>query len=170
MSSLTIGERFPHRPAALDPERSTQVIGETLATGGGEPDLPAAGVPEGSAGSAVAAPAPRRVSFDALIETKLHAPTARKEWVKREELVDYLAGLTARLLMIDAPAGFGKTTLVAQWRSSPRESRSFGWVSLDSGDNDPGRLWRHIVCAVQRACPAFGADEILITLRMRAPD
>jgi LuxR family maltose regulon positive regulatory protein len=94
----------------------------------------------------------------------------RKEWVKREELVDYLAGVTARLLLIDAPAGFGKTTLVAQWRSSPSESRSFGWVSLDPGDNDSGRLWRHVVCAVQRACPGFGADEVLSTPRTRTPD
>jgi LuxR family transcriptional regulator, maltose regulon positive regulatory protein len=112
----------------------------------------------------------RRVSFDALIETKLHAPIAREEWVKREELVDYLAGAAARLLLIDAPAGFGKTTLVAQWCSSPGERRSFGWVSLDPGDNDPGRLWRHVVCAVERACPEFGADDVLSTLRVQAPD
>ena len=110
------------------------------------------------------------MSFDAVIETKLHAPVVRKEWAKRDELVDHLAGVTARLLLIDAPAGFGKTTLVAQWRSSPSESRSFAWVSLDPGDNDPGRLWRHVVCAVQRACPKFGADEVLSTLRMQTPD
>ena len=53
-----------------------------------------------------------------LIETKLHAPVARKEWVERQELIDYLAGTRAKLILIDAPAGFGKTTLAAQWRSS----------------------------------------------------
>jgi LuxR family maltose regulon positive regulatory protein len=118
----------------------------------------------------VAVSVPRQVAFDVPLETKLHAPVARKEWVKRQELVDYLAGAKARLVLIDAPAGFGKTTLVAQWRSSPTENRSFGWVSLDPGDNDPGRLWRHIVSAVHRARPDFGADTVLRTLRTRTPD
>ena len=113
---------------------------------------------------------PRQVTFDAPLETKLHAPTARKEWVKRQELVDYLAGATAKVLLIDAPAGFGKTTLVAQWRCSPSETRPFGWVSLDPGDNDPGRLWRHVVWAVQRARPDFGADAVLNALRTQTPD
>src|SRR6516164_11006731 len=70
-----------------------------------------------------------------LIETKLHAPVARKEWAERQELIDYLAGTTARLVLVDAPAGFGKTTLVAQWRSSASGGRSFAWVSLDRGDD-----------------------------------
>src|ERR1019366_2546219 len=82
----------------------------------------------------------------------------------------YLAGVTARLVLVDAPAGFGKTTLVAQWRSSPAESRAFAWVSLDPGDNDPGRLWWHVVCAVQRACPKFSAGDLLAAVRARAPD
>ena len=160
----------PASPRMLDPEPRTQVSGKTRATGDGERDAPPAGVPEGSASHAVAASAPRQVTFDAPLETKLHAPMARKEWVKRQELVDYLAGAKARLLLIDAPAGFGKTTLVAQWRSSPSESRSFGWVSLDPGDNDPGRLWRHVVSAVHRARPDFGAEAVLRTLRTRTPD
>ena len=60
-----------------------------------------------------------------LIETKLHAPVARKEWVARQELIDYLAGTTAKLVLLDAPAGFGKTTLAAQWRSSANGGRSW---------------------------------------------
>jgi hypothetical protein len=159
----------PERSIQVDPERSTWVSRETLATRD-ERDVPRVGVPEASARSGAGASVPRRVSFDAPIETKLHAPTARKEWVQREELVDYLAGATARILLIDARAGFGKTTLVARWRSSPNESRSFGWVSLDPRDNDPGRLWRHVVCAVPRACPKFDADIVLSTLRTQTPD
>ena len=68
---------------------------------------------------------------------------------------------------MDAPAGFGKTTLVAQWRLSPAESRPFAWVSLDSGDNDPGRLWWHVVSALDRACPEFDAGPILALSRSR---
>ena len=103
--------------------------------------------------SATPAVAPRRRIFGAPIEAKLHAPAARREWVQRPELVGYLAGVTARLVLVDAPAGFGKTTLVAQWRLSPAESRPFAWVSLDSGDNDPGRLWWHVVSALEPRLP-----------------
>jgi len=131
----------------------------------GEPEIPVE-----SAWPAVAASVPRQVVLDVPLETKLHAPATREQWVKREELVGYLAGVTAELILVDAPAGFGKTTLVAQWRSSSRESRSFGWVSLDPGDNDPGRLWLHVVSALQRACPGFGAGEVLGALRSQAPD
>ncbi len=111
-----------------------------------------------------------RVDGHALLESKLHGPAARKEWVERGELAGFLAGVTARLVLVAAPAGSGKTTLVAQWRSSPAESRPFAWVSLDPGDNDPARLWRHVVCALQRACPEFYADDILGALRAQAPD
>lgn len=104
------------------------------------------------------------------LETKLHAPRARKEWMERAELVDYLAGVTARLLLVNAPAGFGKTTLVAQWRSSPAESRPFAWISLDPDDNDPGRLWWQVTCALQRACPGFSPDDVQAAIRARTPD
>ena len=114
--------------------------------------------------------APRRRIFGAPVEAKLHAPAARREWVQRPELVGYLARVTARLVLVDAPAGFGKTTLVAQWRLSPAESRAFAWVSLDSGDNDPGRLWWHVVSALGRACPEFDAGPILAALQVQAPD
>jgi LuxR family maltose regulon positive regulatory protein len=106
-----------------------------------------------------------RVGLDVPIETKLHAPAARAGWVERPGLIQALASATARLVLVDAPAGFGKTTVVAQWRSSPDESRPFAWVSLDEGDNDPGRLWWHVVCALQRACPGFGGTDILASLR-----
>ena len=105
------------------------------------------------------------------IETKLHAPAPRAEWVQRPELIDYLSAHNAtKLVLVNAPAGFGKTTLVAQWRTSVTECRPFAWVSLDPGDNDPGRLWWHVVCAVQRACPDFGAEDVLGTLRVQVPE
>jgi LuxR family transcriptional regulator, maltose regulon positive regulatory protein len=108
--------------------------------------------------------------LDVLIETKLHAPPVRGEWVQREELIRHLAGSGARLVLVSAPAGFGKTTLVAQWRSSSIGSRQFAWVSLDRGDADPGRLWWHVVWALQRGVPAFRGDEILQALVGQAPD
>ena len=93
-----------------------------------------------------------------LIETKLHAPVARKEWVERPELIRHLADSEVKLILVAAPPGFGKTTLVAQWRSSPVNHKPFAWISLDRADNDPGRLWWHLVAALQRACPPFCSE------------
>ena len=108
--------------------------------------------------------------LDAPIEAKLHPPGARAEWVERSGLIDELARTVAKLVLVDAPAGFGKTTLVAQWRSSPAETRPFAWVSLDRGDNDPSRLWWYVVSALTRACPELDGAAILAELRAQAPE
>jgi LuxR family transcriptional regulator, maltose regulon positive regulatory protein len=109
--------------------------------------------------------------FDVPIETKLHAPSARSEWVPRAALVQRLAAVgDAKLVLVDAPAGFGKTTLVAQWRASPVEHRPFAWLSLDPGDDDPGRLCWQVVSALHRACPGLGGEDILRALCAPGPD
>jgi LuxR family maltose regulon positive regulatory protein len=108
--------------------------------------------------------------LDAPIEAKLHPPGARDEWVERSGLITALARTVAKLVLVDAPAGFGKTTLVAQWRSSPAETRPFAWVSLDRGDGDPGRLWWYVVSALIRACPQIDGEAILTELRVQAPE
>jgi ATP/maltotriose-dependent transcriptional regulator MalT len=108
--------------------------------------------PEGGSGATRPAP-PSRAEFGVPLETKLYPPEPRKEWVERPELLDHLSGSAAKLILVDAPAGFGKTTLVAQWRARAARQRRFSWVSLDRGDNDPARLWRHIVEALLRASP-----------------
>ena len=106
-----------------------------------------------------------------LIETKLHAPAVRAEWVEREELVGFLAGcVSCRLVLVAAPAGFGKTTAVTQWRASAIEDRRFAWVSVDRDDDDPIRLWWHVVSALQRACPQFGGEDVLRALAAQMPD
>ena len=114
-------------------------------------------------------PAPRPHP-DVPMETKLHAPGVRKEWVERPNLMSYLARTATKLVLVAAPPGFGKTTLVAQWRASAMEHRAFAWVSLDRGDDDPGRLWSHIVHSLQRACPELNGDEILRALRTQMPE
>src|SRR5271170_6781497 len=81
-----------------------------------------------------------------------------------------LAGAAVKIALIEAPAGFGKTTLAAQWRASTSEERRFAWVSLDRGDDDPGRLWWYIAHALQRACPGLGVDEVFRALRVPVPD
>src|SRR5215211_8887836 len=79
-----------------------------------------------------------------LLATKLFVPRAQPGFVSRPRLVDRLdAGLTRGLLLVCAPAGFGKTSLLADW--ARRGGRPVAWLSLDPGDNDPARFWRHVV-------------------------
>ncbi len=116
-------------------------------------------------------PRPLRHDLDLPIESKLHAPGMRAEWVPRPGLLRQLAhAAPAKLILVDAPPGFGKTTLVAQWRSSSMERRRFAWLSLDPGDDDPGRLWWHVVAALERACPELAGQDIQRALRTRVPD
>src|SRR6516165_11357589 len=129
----------------------------------------AGGRPERGRGAVPALPR-GLAGLDAPIETKLHPPGSRGEWVERAGLIDELAHATAKLVLVDAPAGFGKTTLVAQRLSSPAEKRSFAWVSLDRGDSDPGRLWSYVVSALTRACPDFDGEAILQELQVQAPE
>jgi LuxR family maltose regulon positive regulatory protein len=84
-----------------------------------------------------------------VIETKLVPPPVRPGTVARSELLDRLAGAVASSVVgIFAPAGYGKTTLLAQLIA--REQRPVAWVSLDEGDNDPVLLLLHVVVAVDR--------------------
>jgi ATP/maltotriose-dependent transcriptional regulator MalT len=119
---------------------------------------------------AVVIPLTPAAGVNITLETKLHAPGQRKEWVERPALVRYLSDTTAKLILIAAPAGYGKTTIVAQWRASVAETRPFAWISLDGGDNDPVRLWWHVASALQRACPEARASAILRPLRAQVPD
>jgi ATP/maltotriose-dependent transcriptional regulator MalT len=90
--------------------------------------------------------------------------------VERPDLIASLADAAVKLILVAAPPGFGKTTLIAQWRSSSVNHRPFAWVSLDREDNDPSRLWWHLVSALHLACPAFDSEKLLPMLRGQAPD
>ena len=90
--------------------------------------------------------------------------------MERTELVQYLASSTAKLILVDAPAGFGKSALAAQWRAFPGQSRTFAWMSVDPGDNDAVRLWWYIVGALHRACPEFRVGELQRQLGRQGPD
>jgi LuxR family maltose regulon positive regulatory protein len=111
-----------------------------------------------------------RPNPDVLLETKLRPPRVRPEWVQRPGLVRALDDLESKLILVDAPAGYGKTTLLAQWDRAASASRPFAWISLDRGDNDPVRLWQHVICSVQRVYPDLRAAEILRPLHRPVPD
>jgi LuxR family maltose regulon positive regulatory protein len=88
----------------------------------------------------------------AVLGTKLHLPAARPNLVPRQRLTDRMSGGLPRVVLVSAPAGFGKTTLLTQWlhRSGAADQR-VAWVSLDEADNDPARLLEHVVAALASA-------------------
>jgi len=84
--------------------------------------------------------------------------------IQRNRLLRRLdAAEAVRLVLVACPAGYGKTTLLADWAASRLDQRTVAWVSLDERDNDPVVFWVHLVRALRRACPGLGdgvADEV----------
>ncbi len=91
---------------------------------------------------------------DVLLATKLYLPGLQPGFVRRPRLLDMLDEALGRgLVLVCAPAGFGKTILLADWIR--RGGRPVAWLSLDAGDSDPARSWRHVVAALDRARPGI---------------
>lgn len=97
-----------------------------------------------------------------LISTKLFIPKVRRHVVTRPRLLDRLRlGAEARLTLVSAPAGFGKTTLLAEWLGGMEEDhRRIAWVSLDAADSDPASFWTYVVSALQTAVPGVGPSAM----------
>ena len=81
-------------------------------------------------------------------EAKLFRPPIRPGIVRRNVLVDRLRASTAPVVAITAPAGYGKTTLLAEW--AERDRRPFAWVSIDEADGDPVVFLGHVAVALDR--------------------
>lgn len=103
----------------------------------------------------------------ALLATRLNIPRLASALVERPQISARLtAGLGRALTLVTAPAGFGKTTILAQW------ARGCGvpvaWVSLDAGDDDPAQFWLYVLAALERSAPGV-ADSALGMLRAPRP-
>src|ERR1700760_1740951 len=96
-----------------------------------------------------------------LLETKLHVPRWRRSLVVRPRLSERLSrGAESALTLVSAPAGFGKTTLLAEWLAvTAADGRSVAWLSLDQRDNDPALFWSYLVAALKTA-QGPGADAL----------
>ena len=93
---------------------------------------------------------------EVVIATKLFRPNPRHHTVERTRLHVLLRqACTLPLTLVVAPAGWGKSTLVADWLRQDRVAA--GWVSLDGGDNDPKRFWRCLLLAAGQAGSAGAA-------------
>ncbi len=103
----------------------------------------------------VAGPAGTAMSGqDALLATKLHVPQPRPGFVPRQRLVEALGeGLVRGRVLVCAPAGSGKTALLADWARG--SGWPVAWLGLDGGDSDPARFWRYTVAALDRARPGL---------------
>ena len=92
-----------------------------------------------------------------LLATKLFVPAARHGLVPRPRLMDLLpAVLCPGLVLVSAPAGFGKTTLLAEWTRQNEPTVPTAWISLDEGDNDPVRFWDYFIAALRTLRPTAG--------------
>jgi LuxR family maltose regulon positive regulatory protein len=79
-------------------------------------------------------------------------------------------GRRARLTLVSAPAGFGKTTLLARWLTACSDRhRSVAWLSLAEGDGQPGQFLTYIVTAIQPAAPGVGDSALALLQAVQPP-
>ncbi|EFH88034.1 LuxR C-terminal-related transcriptional regulator [Ktedonobacter racemifer] len=98
-----------------------------------------------------------RLSPDSLLATKFLPPASSHEIIARPRLLALLnAGLHQHVILVSAAAGFGKTTLLANWvRSFPPGHLPVAWVSLDAGDNVPVQFWTYVLTALEQCHPGL---------------
>src|SRR5215472_15763756 len=92
-----------------------------------------------------------------LLAAKLAPPRLPAALVPRQRLLDRLeAGLARPISLVAAPAGFGKSTLVAEWLAARGPREPAAWVSLEPGDDDPVRFWSYVLTACRAFQPSLG--------------
>lgn len=105
--------------------------------------------------------------FCTMLLTKLHKPSDNKKLIERKELYSLLnKGLESKLILVSAPAGFGKTTLVSSWINSDKLATA--WFSIDKGDNDPIDFICYVISSIQTINQSFG-QEIINLIQSGSP-
>jgi LuxR family maltose regulon positive regulatory protein len=106
-----------------------------------------------------------------LLETKLYVPKLRRSLVVRPRLHEQLShGTESKLTLISAPAGFGKTTVLAEWLAAdPAGGPSAAWLSLDPDDTGPASFWSYVIAALQTVAPEVGAAALSLLQAPRPP-
>lgn len=95
---------------------------------------------------------------DAFLTTKLYMPPIQTNWVNRPRLLEHLAPTpNTKLVLISAPAGYGKTTLVIEWLNQLSDMQSC-WVSLDEDDSDTQQFFQYMLAAIR---PFLGPKSAL---------
>jgi LuxR family maltose regulon positive regulatory protein len=106
-----------------------------------------------------------------VLETKLYVPRLRRSLVARPRLSDRLSrGAESKVTLISAPAGFGKTTLLAEWlASAPAQEPSAAWLSLDQSDNQAASFWTYLITALQIVAPGVGTTALSLLQTPQPP-
>jgi len=75
-------------------------------------------------------------------------------------------GTASKLMLVSAPAGFGKTTLLTEWLAAgpaaPADERLAAWLSLDRGDNDPASFWTYVIAALRTVASGVGESALAL--------
>ena len=96
---------------------------------------------------------------DVILRTKLNTPILWREFVSRPRLIDLLnEGQGRKLILVTAPAGYGKTTLLSEW--TRQINLPVAWLTLDEGDNDPTRFLTYLIAALQTIYKEFAAPAL----------
>ena len=96
-----------------------------------------------------------------MLLTKLHIPSSGNNIVHRSELFEKLnSGLSRKLILVSAPAGFGKTTILSDWINQHKIPTA--WFSLDNGDNDPTDFLNYIISGIQSIHKEFGKGRFIL--------
>jgi LuxR family transcriptional regulator, maltose regulon positive regulatory protein len=97
-----------------------------------------------------------------VLSSKLHPPAGRPGSVARRDLLAHLDGSgSAKLVVVAAPAGWGKTSLLRDWCSAGPAAR-IAWLSVDQDDNDPVRFWAHVIAAIATVYPRVGEAALQV--------
>jgi LuxR family maltose regulon positive regulatory protein len=108
-----------------------------------------------------------------LIQTKLSIPRVRQSLVKRPRLLEKLdASIDGQLTLVSAPAGYGKTTLVANWlfQSANKVRPRFCWLSLDVDDNDPVQFVTYLAGTLQSIDYVLGQELLDLVHAQQGPE
>ncbi|NIK78514.1 LuxR family maltose regulon positive regulatory protein [Paenibacillus castaneae] len=96
-----------------------------------------------------------------IVSTKLHIPHVRNVLVYRPRLMQKLnEGMDAKLTLVSAQAGYGKTTALSEWVKQC--NALVAWVSLDKQDNDWIQFWKYVIASIQEKDPGFGSTVGLL--------
>src|SRR5579859_3097969 len=94
-----------------------------------------------------------------LLSTKNVVPLVAAEFVHRPRLIERInRGVQGPLTLLAAPAGFGKTSVLAEWASQSR--LAIAWLTLSSEDNDRFRFARYLNNALEAVSPGLGEDSL----------
>jgi len=96
------------------------------------------------------------IAVPTLVAVKLYPPPVREQAIPRDRLLERLSeGSGRRLTLVACPAGYGKSSLLAQWRETQAAHKPVAWLTLHERDDDPVRLWSYAIEALRRVCPSM---------------